>query len=559
MSGSLWFDADSYGLVRSVFRPARPYELQRDLEEEDKEDVPKWVNATGEVKYVTLEYGLYENRWWMMRYAAIDAVGSMGSWLGMPIRMERVYSDYEVEGGTPPDPTSRFRPAGTTRMERTGADGQPLDSVARRALADSIAKAIDQCVEAATSDDSMRTREDRRRVRVRIGRCTRRDPDTVLTVSIPDDTLSLLSSPTLGKPILEMGDLISEAELKGLADAIGAIPGRPWQARLELPRGLSSLVERARYNRVEALSLGIRGKADFGRVTLDGQARIGVADGWLNVDGGLSHSTGSVRLRLAGYRRLAAANPETKPFGVVNSAFALLAHRDDGEYFRATGAELTATNSTSGWWIFRAYHERQRRARVETDFSIPHLLGSGASFRPNILAAAAEQTGASVSVRGDQPLSRSVAIGGAVFLEGAGGDFEFGRGSATVRSQITPSGPLVIGISASAGTSTGTVPVQSRFFLGGPATLRGYDGGVMSGDAFWSGRLEVANSFPAARVSVFSDVGWAGPRASFSTGKPFFGGGVGGSFLDGLIRMDLSHGFSGPKGWRFDLYFDGIL
>src|SRR5688572_23566934 len=30
MSGSLWFDADTYGLVRAVFRPARPLALRRD-------------------------------------------------------------------------------------------------------------------------------------------------------------------------------------------------------------------------------------------------------------------------------------------------------------------------------------------------------------------------------------------------------------------------------------------------------------------------------------------------------------------------------------------------
>jgi hypothetical protein len=67
MSGSLWFDADTYGLVRAVFRPARPYELKRDGDKDDMEDVPSWVNATAEVKFITLEYGLYENRWWMLR------------------------------------------------------------------------------------------------------------------------------------------------------------------------------------------------------------------------------------------------------------------------------------------------------------------------------------------------------------------------------------------------------------------------------------------------------------------------------------------------------------
>ncbi|HET9275486.1 MAG TPA: hypothetical protein VFN96_05385, partial [Gemmatimonadales bacterium] len=79
MSGSLWFDADGYGLVRAVFRPARPYDLRRDADEDDLEDVPSWVNVKAEIRFVTMEYGLYEDRWWMLRYMALDGVGTAGS------------------------------------------------------------------------------------------------------------------------------------------------------------------------------------------------------------------------------------------------------------------------------------------------------------------------------------------------------------------------------------------------------------------------------------------------------------------------------------------------
>ena len=125
MSGALWFDADTYGLVRAVFRPARPYDLRRDGDPDDMEDVPSWVNATGEIKFITMEYGLYEDRWWMLRYAALDGIGNVGSWLGMPIKFERTYSDYQVEGGTPPVAGTTFRPAGTVRNRHS------LDHAAR--------------------------------------------------------------------------------------------------------------------------------------------------------------------------------------------------------------------------------------------------------------------------------------------------------------------------------------------------------------------------------------------------------------------------------------------
>ena len=560
IAGSLWFDADTYGIVRALFRPARPFELRRDLDPDDRKDTPQWVNATGEVKFVTMEYGLYENRWWMIRYTAIDAVGTMGSWLGIPFKMERVYADYEVAGGTPPDPNSTFRPAGTIRRAKDDSAWAGRDSVGRKALSDSIRKSIDTCIDQATSDDSMKAGGGRRAVRVRIGHCTRRRmEDSVLTVIVPDDTLSLLKSPTLGPPILAMGDLMSEDEIKTLARSMPGLPKVPWATSIQLPRGLGALVQHARYNRVEALSLGAGAKADFGRFRLEGTARIGLADGRPNADLGFSTGGVDTRARLAGYRRLAAANPDTRPFGVINSLAGLFTHRDDGQYFRTEGAELVVQNTTSGWWTLRAYHERQTAAKVETDFSIPHLLGSDARFQPNITADRATQTGASLTFRGTRALSRTFSLTGELAGEGAAGDYEFGRGSALIRGVITPSGPLAFAVSVAAGTSAGTVPVQSRFFLGGPATLRGYDGGVRSGSAFWSGRVEVANSLPAARVSLFSDIGWAGDRSALSTGKPLLSAGIGASFLDGLVRMDLSRGLRGPKGWRFDFYLDGIL
>jgi hemolysin activation/secretion protein len=139
------------------------------------------------------------------------------------------------------------------------------------------------------------------------------------------------------------------------------------------------------------------------------------------------------------------------------------------------------------------------------------------------------------------------------------GDFQYGRGSATLRAIVTPRALLAVAIEGSAGTSTGPVPIQGRFYLGGPPTLRGYSGAVTAGESYWRTRLEIGNSFPAARLTAFTDVGWAGRRDDFSHGKPLIGSGVGASFLDGLVRLDLSRGMRSPKGWRFDLYFDGRL
>lgn len=553
ISGTLWFDADTKGLVRAAFRPARPFELQRDAD--DDEDVPGWINAKGEVRFVTLEYGLYEGRWWLPRYVAIDAVGSMGSWLDVPFKIERVYQDYEVEGGTPPDPASTFVPAGRSRWVQR--DGTPIDSIAREARSDSLDALVQECVqrERAIADSAT----DRRAVRMRVARCRRVFSDSNLTVTLPEDTLSLLTASALGEPILQMGDLITEEDLVGLRDAIDELPDRPWETRLELPRGLSDVLRNARYNRIEALSLGLSGAADFGRLRLEGTARLGVADLEPDLSGRVVRQTVARRWAITGYQRLAAANPSTRPFGPINSAMALFAGRDDGEYYRARGIELTAEDTDAARWSFRAFHQRERAAAVETDASLPGLFDGDRVFRTNIVANDATQSGASLTVRTTQPISRSVTLGAETTLDGATGTFEYGRAAFTVRAFITPASKLAAAFALSAGTSRGTVPVQSRFYLGGSATLRGYPGGAASGDAFWLLRAEVGNTFPAARLIGFADIGWAGSRADFTSGGSLAGVGIGGSFLDGLVRIDIAHGLKDPGGTRIEIYLDGML
>jgi hypothetical protein len=72
------------------------------------------------------------------------------------------------------------------------------------------------------------------------------------------------------------------------------------------------------------------------------------------------------------------------------------------------------------------------------------------------------------------------------------------------------------------------------------------------------GRGEVGTSFAAARPVVFYDVGWAGPRSDFtsSTLRPLQGVGVGASFLDGMVRFDLSRGLTPNHGFRADMYLE---
>ncbi|MDZ4673022.1 MAG: ShlB/FhaC/HecB family hemolysin secretion/activation protein [Gemmatimonadota bacterium] len=558
VSGSLWFDADSYGLVRAVFRPARPYEYRRDSDPDDREDVPSFVNGTGELKHITMEYGLYENRWWMLRYVALEGVGTVGKWMNVPVRFERVYSEYEVEGGSPRPEGLEYRPAGT--RQRVARDTTPAGRERRIDVDTAAMTRVQECLrQRRAAPDSASTDSSSALVELEHS-CSRLvRGDTSLAVVVPRDRESLLTSPTLGPPILSMGDLITEDELRGVASAIRNLPTPPLDRRLELPQGLGALLQHARYNRVEALSLGVRAAASRGRFEVDALGRIGIGDLVPNAELGVGHAGTGATWRLGGYRRLEVANPDSRALAAVNSLSALLLQRDDGEYFRTTGGELRGQATQGGWLTWRLYAERQSPALRETNASLPRLFSTAQVFRPNFTADSADQVGASVGVRSGTPISRTVWLGGDAQLDAATGDYEFGRGAAALRLVITPERRWAVALEGAAGTSRGAVPTQSRFYLGGPANLRGYAGGVMAGESFWRVRAEVGNAFPAARLTLFSDAGWAGPRADFTSGKPLLGVGVGASFLDGLVRMDLARAMRGVTGWRFDIYFDGRL
>ncbi|HRP07077.1 MAG TPA: ShlB/FhaC/HecB family hemolysin secretion/activation protein [Gemmatimonadales bacterium] len=553
MSGTLWFDQDTKGLVRAAFRPARPFELQRDLDPDDAEDVPGWINVKAEVRFITLEYGLQEGRWWMPRYVAIDAAGSMGRWLNVPFRLERIYRDYEVQGGTPPDTSSGFVPAGRSRW--VTVNGSRVDSITRERISDSLRAAVRACTDSlaqAGATDSTTRRQ-------RMTTCRERHLPDNLTVIVPADTQSVINSAELGEPILQMGDMITEAELESLQGAIEQIPDRPWQRHFEVPDGFGAVLRHARYNRIEALSLGASMSADLGRFRIEALGRIGLGDGEPNGELALVRETPNVQWRLGVSRDLTAMNPELRPFGMLASSMALFAGRDDGEYFRTRGVSLEGSDLRAGHWTLSVWHRRESPALVETQFSLPHLLDGDHLFRGNLAADEATQTGASLTLRQQRPFSASSSISAELSVDGATGDYDYLRGSATLHTSFALGSRQSGGITVAAGTSRGQLPMQAYFLLGGAATLRGYHGAATGGEAFWRARAEFGRGQPAARLIGFVDAGWAGARNAFGRDNPLVGVGIGASLLDGLVRFDLTRGLSEGGGTRFEVYFDGLI
>ena len=574
VAGSLWFDADSWGLVRMVVRPSRQFDLELDGDSGDADDVPGFIKPVRfGIDFITYEYGLYEARWWLPRLMAMDGELSLGSFLRAPARFERVYEIDRVTGGGEPPPPNLQR-------WRAGSRGPNIDSIVSadsvRFGADSIAALVIHCTtrdsiaaaERRAAREAARTQGGRRGVGVQVdvnvsvrtcvrraileqsGRAWKAD----LSVVVPEDTLALLHGADLGSPILDMGDVISERELRQLGDAIGMLPGAPWQLR----RSVGFVWPR--YNRVEGLSAGVRGGVDLGKLQVEGSLRIGIADLEPNAELAVLRPGRTVEWRAAGYRRLATVDPPTRSLGFGNSAGALLFGRDDGDYYRTLGIELAGApgSAHARWAEWRLFAERQRPAAKETDVSLLRLFDSARRFRATIAAAPLDQVGAGLTVRGFHAFAMGLGVGADLFVEGQAGSAEFARTALTLRGTLPLPG-LIAGFEAAAGTVTGPVAPQHLWYVGGPETLRGYSGNAMRGETFWRGRFEVANALPAIRLSLFGDAAWAGPRASFTSGRPLVSAGIGMSWLDGLFRVDVSRAMRAPRGWRVDCYADGVL
>jgi hypothetical protein len=531
VSGSIWLEDRTYGVVRTLLRLS--HSLTDELRTKTSRDSAgrRQVSVSGglsarraprrgsslallpdvriDVRYVTTEYGLVQNRWWMPTLTAVDATLTAGSF-AVPVRFERSYSQYQVEG------------------DSAAAPGTALAQAAAPAE-----EAADDTAEACGGVECGQVR-----------------------VTLPDSA-ALASSPELPDPITTGAPLMSGKEAGDLAGELRRVAADPWIFTRPSIRRAPLLL---RYNRVEALSVGARQTVDFGPFAADGTLRIATATAEPDVEIGLTRESAARRLRLAAYRRLAAANPAERPLGIGNSLGALLWGRDNGDYFRATGVELRGgpPRAERAWMEWRLFGEHQARVSRETDATFRGLF-SGFGFRPNLAADPADQLGAALTLR---PLvgARFMGVewGAELGVEGQAGSYRFARPSAALRGAL-PLGGVSAAVEAAAGTSLGSVPAQSLWRLGGPGTLRGYDGSSAAGTAFWRGRGELGMGAGAARIALFSDVGWAGDRGGLTIQRPLWSVGAGFSLLEGLFRVDLARALRQPTGWRLELYMDGAL
>jgi hypothetical protein len=382
---------------------------------------------------------------------------------------------------------------------------------------------------------------------------TRRNDSVNVSVRISCDTTKLMASPALPASIFDpTDDPLSEDDVAMMARALGMQSQAVWSpARPTLHYGLDLL----RYNRVEGLSVGAELRQQLGAgFTASLVGRLGVADLHPRGELELSRSDAFRTFTLRGYERLGVANDWGTPLDFAASLNALLFGRDEGLYYRATGAELAGSGRVGSMFSWRIFGEQHRTADVETHFSLPHAF-NGLRFRDNIVADRADLVGVGARLHASHGIDPDgFRVVGDARIEGAVGDFDFARTMLDLTISRGLFGTFQGSLTAAGGTTRGDVPAQRLWYLGGVHTIRGQPLAAARGDAFWMGRGEVAYALPVVHPSVFYDLGWAGDRRDWqSPGVPISGGGIGLSVLDGLFRFDIAKGIRPNRGIRVDL------
>ncbi|HRN52624.1 MAG TPA: hypothetical protein PK788_03965, partial [Gemmatimonadaceae bacterium] len=301
--GSFWFETESAQLARAVMRFSAPMDIWETVEAEDpgaRDEMPRVVRGMltpmkAEITAVTIEYGLFEQRYWLPRTQGAEGYARV-SFMRVPFRIEQRYRYESVNGFDDLPPVAEPPVAPRASEIRDSLRALGLDSAQVR--------------------DSLRAfyaRRDSTARAERAERCAtvgsyivyerRGDGQLVMAVEVPCDVRKLATSAELPPSIYDPGDELFGAaqrdELMKMLD-FGLQPS--WSPQKPLVEyGLAY----TRYNRVEGFGTGARVSTMLGKgynVALDARA----SGGDLQLNGGLSlaRSNGRTTYRAGVFRRL---------------------------------------------------------------------------------------------------------------------------------------------------------------------------------------------------------------------------------------------------------------
>jgi hypothetical protein len=558
--GSFWFDEETGQVVRAAYRFAAPRDVVVSVE------VRAGASSLGDallsvlarslvspvranVSGIVIEYGMFAGRFWLPRIRSVDASAHV-SFARMNIVIEQAFSYPSING---PEVVARVVINDPTSSRADIPDS--LSGKAEQRWLDST-RIIRRKLRLAFDDSLKRAPCDSTGTRV-IGRQRGRDSSAVaVAVTYPCDVDKLAQSSVFTTPLFDANDaLFGSADRDALiasalpfgaqaALALGALPRPSFQYGLSMTR----------YNRVEGVSTGVLVEQQLGAgYSATALGRLGWADREPNAEVSLARSNGVRTIGLAAYNRLVSANDWGHPLSFGSSVAALVSARDEGFYYRATGADLRWTTTTIARLEWRAFGEQERTAVQRTNYSF------AGGFEPNVAAMRGGFAGLGMNWLGTTGADpRGVRTISSVRLETAAGTSAYSRGAFGFTVSDGLPGDIVSALTLSAGTSAGRVPAQRRWFLGGTQTIRGQSADTaQSGSAFWMSRAEIGRDLGGYRVATFGDIGWVGSRSAWTDGvRPLSGVGVGLSMLDGLIRFDLARGLYPRRQTKFAAYLD---
>ncbi|MDA0312692.1 MAG: hypothetical protein O2992_11320, partial [Gemmatimonadetes bacterium] len=357
MSGSLWIEPETGALVRAVYRLSETFDAFRDipdLKEEEDEDlkfIPGLLKPwTAEISLIAVNYGLWNFDVWLPRSMRAEGVISAGilsapASIDVSYEMESVVTQSDLE-----------EPAGLDE----GVEEVHFET-RREAMAYLAELAGGEAV-SFEMEPGWSSNEGRR-----------------VRYLVPKDEGYLLKSPDLPPPVWEDAPgFASHAELEQLFDGLADLPQAPVAGMPHTFRWGLQRPDLMRYNRVEALSVGARGQIRpqtfLGPLSVTATARIGVADRVPNVRLDMTRETLRRKVTLSGFHELAALEEEARHLGLGNSMLAATIGRDDGDYYRRSGAWLEWTPPTAARRTFRAraFAEYHQPVQSKTDFALFH-------------------------------------------------------------------------------------------------------------------------------------------------------------------------------------------
>jgi len=541
--GSVWVDAATGDVgamqIRFVGKP---------LWDDDPDDA-EWANRILSVS-ATLQQGLWETRYWLPHKQELELmvkVPFIGNF-AIPIIFRSDFGYYDVNTG---EAIAWLSPQSLRTSDDPNFD-----------YGEGATLAITVGGEREIDTDTVRYGEhfpEREQLQVRAGPAH----GGWEIVRPPDDTL--LAYDEWDRPLEAPSELTlpSSEELERRAQELAPdIVGRK-MFFVQYDR----ITDLIRYNRVEALALGLDVRYDIPRRpfwSIGAGLSFGVAD--LEFKGKLDfrYDAPSKRVELAGYsqlHRLGTALTDDKRAGPPAALRAFVLGRDDADYYRASGVTLTYGKRWGrlggrigvGW-------EDHGSVETNTQIAIPGIWESTV-FPPNPPAIEGgfwRGDVAAIIYIGDwtRPTDRAELLLG---MEGGSGPnpYDYLQPRAKFEGRVDFGSKVAMAFLTQGGWSAGDAPLQRFWGIGGLQTVRGFTFGTLLGDSYWTGRLELSPKRKAITPVAFGDVGWAGSAEDWPGSDPLWSFGIGASFLYGVFRTDLV--FPKAKDVWLELYFAGAL